>query len=164
MSCVAHSFNPRTQEAQAGGSVCVRGQTALHGEFQDSQSHIVRKNKNKSTKKLIVGDHGLYFLPSLIIGFSSVISFLRVLLCGRMDELVCESEGKKAKGPSSLSFGMGCHQKVLPRERMNLPASSGPVMKIPHWEGPAAWVLVETRCSQVDRLFVVCGGCSCLST
>lgn len=34
---VAYAFNPRTQEAGAGGSLRVQGQPHLHSEFQDSK-------------------------------------------------------------------------------------------------------------------------------
>lgn len=37
-----HTFNPRTQEAEAGGSLRVWGQPGLYNEFQASQGHKVR--------------------------------------------------------------------------------------------------------------------------
>jgi hypothetical protein len=37
---VAHTYNPRTQEAEADGSLRVQGQPVLQSEFQDSQSYI----------------------------------------------------------------------------------------------------------------------------
>jgi hypothetical protein len=32
-----HTFNPRTPEAEAGGSLLVQGQTGLQIKYQDSQ-------------------------------------------------------------------------------------------------------------------------------
>ena len=34
-----HTFNPNTQEAEAGQSLGVQGQPGLHSEFQDSQGY-----------------------------------------------------------------------------------------------------------------------------
>jgi len=39
---VTHSFNPSTGEAEAGGSLWVRGQPGLHLKFQDSQGYTER--------------------------------------------------------------------------------------------------------------------------
>jgi hypothetical protein len=55
---VAHTFNPSTQEAEAGGFL-VRGQPGLQSEFQDSQGYTEKpclekkktKTKNKKTKQ-----------------------------------------------------------------------------------------------------------------
>jgi len=38
-SVVAHTFNPRTGETKAGGSLWVRGQPDLQSKFQDSQGY-----------------------------------------------------------------------------------------------------------------------------
>jgi hypothetical protein len=49
---VAHAFNPRTQEVEAGRSLGVLGHCGL--EFQDSKGHIERsclKKQNKMEKK-----------------------------------------------------------------------------------------------------------------
>lgn len=46
---VAHVFNPKTGEAEAGGALCVQGQPIVHGEFQVSQGYVARpylKKKN----------------------------------------------------------------------------------------------------------------------
>lgn len=53
---VAHTINPSTREAEAGGSVWVRGQTGWQSQFQGSQSchtekHTVLKTKNQQTKQ-----------------------------------------------------------------------------------------------------------------
>jgi hypothetical protein len=49
---VAHTFNPSTWEAEAGG---VRGQPGLQSEFQDSQGYTekpcLKKPKKKKKKK-----------------------------------------------------------------------------------------------------------------
>jgi hypothetical protein len=53
---VAHTFNPSTWEAEAGGFLS-SSQPGLQGEFQDSQGYTKKpclektKNKNKQTKK-----------------------------------------------------------------------------------------------------------------
>ena len=47
---VVHVFDPSTQEAEAGGSLCVQGQPGLHREFQDGQGYIVRPCLKKQTK------------------------------------------------------------------------------------------------------------------
>jgi hypothetical protein len=44
----AQGFKPSTQEAEAGGSLPVRGQPGLQSEFQDSQGYtekLVSENK-----------------------------------------------------------------------------------------------------------------------
>jgi hypothetical protein len=56
---VEHDFTLSTQEAEAGGSLCVQSQPSLLSEFQASHSYVVtlfqkqaskqNKNKNKST-------------------------------------------------------------------------------------------------------------------
>jgi hypothetical protein len=49
-----YSSNPSTQEAEAGGSLWVQGQSGLQNEFQDSQGYIVRpgyKTKQNKTKQ-----------------------------------------------------------------------------------------------------------------
>ena len=37
LGVVAQVFNPSTQEATAGGAMCVQGRLGLQGELQDSQ-------------------------------------------------------------------------------------------------------------------------------
>jgi hypothetical protein len=49
---VAHTFNPSTQEAEAGGSLWVWGQPDLYSEFQGSQSYSEKPwLKNKQANK-----------------------------------------------------------------------------------------------------------------
>ena len=58
---VAHAFNPRIWEAEAGGFLnSVRGKPHLQSEFQDSQSYTekpclkqnkTKQNKNNNNKK-----------------------------------------------------------------------------------------------------------------
>ena len=50
-SVMAHTFNPGTQETEAGGPLWVRGQTSLHCEFQDNQRHTVRLSQKQLKKK-----------------------------------------------------------------------------------------------------------------
>ena len=54
---VVHTFNPSTQEAEAGGSLGVRGQPGLQSEFQDSQGYIEKSSLEKPppSKKVIIG-------------------------------------------------------------------------------------------------------------
>ena len=52
---VAHTFNPSTHEAEAGGSLLDRGRPGLQSEFQDSQSYtekpcLEKKKKGKKEK------------------------------------------------------------------------------------------------------------------
>jgi hypothetical protein len=44
---VAHVFHPSTQEAEAGGSLWVRGQPGLQSEFQESQDYEERLSQKK---------------------------------------------------------------------------------------------------------------------
>ena len=61
---VAHIFNPSTQEAEAGGSLWVRGQPGLYNEFQDNQKYIVnpvskqtdRQTNNKNNETATVNE------------------------------------------------------------------------------------------------------------
>jgi hypothetical protein len=46
---MAHAFNPRTQEAETGGSLWVRGQPGLQSEFQDSWSYREKASLRKTT-------------------------------------------------------------------------------------------------------------------
>jgi hypothetical protein len=48
---VAHTFNPRTWEAEAGGYLWVWGQPGLYSKFQDSQSYITKRSCLKDQKK-----------------------------------------------------------------------------------------------------------------
>ena len=43
LGMVVKSFNPSTQEAEAGGSLWVQGQPGLQSEFQDSQGCYIEK-------------------------------------------------------------------------------------------------------------------------
>lgn len=63
---VAHTFDPSTREAKAGGSLWVPGQPGLQSEFQDSQGYpekpyLQKPNNNKNfesalaLKKLTLG-------------------------------------------------------------------------------------------------------------
>jgi hypothetical protein len=45
---VVHAFNPSTWEAEAGGSLWVRGQPGLQSEFQDSQGYTEKHCLEKS--------------------------------------------------------------------------------------------------------------------
>ena len=36
---MVYAFNPSTQDAEAGGFLCVQGQSGLQSEFQDSQGY-----------------------------------------------------------------------------------------------------------------------------
>ena len=73
-------------------------------------------------------------------------------LSNRIDELASESEGKQAKPkkiPSSVSFYVGCYQKVWPTFKVGLLTSNDQLRK--SLTGvPAAGVLVDSRCGQVD--------------
>ena len=40
---ILQAFNPRIQDAEAGGSLQVWGQPGLHNKFQDSQSYIIER-------------------------------------------------------------------------------------------------------------------------
>ena len=58
MAVVAHTFNPSTQEAEAGGSLWVRGQPGRQSEFQDNQDYtekhyLEKQNKQKETRPFI---------------------------------------------------------------------------------------------------------------
>jgi hypothetical protein len=48
---VTHAFNPGTWEAEAGGSLQIRGQPGLQSDFQDSQGYTektcVRKQQQQ---------------------------------------------------------------------------------------------------------------------
>ena len=48
---VAHTFNPSSWEAEAGGSLSVRGQSGLQSEFKDSQCYYTEKPISKNQKK-----------------------------------------------------------------------------------------------------------------
>jgi hypothetical protein len=48
---MAHTFNPSTQEAEAGRSLWVQGQPGLQSEFQDIQGYIVTHCLKKAEKK-----------------------------------------------------------------------------------------------------------------
>ncbi|ERE85564.1 gatC-like protein [Cricetulus griseus] len=48
---MVRAFNPRTQEAEAGGSLRVRGYPGLQNEFQDSQSYTEKPCLKKQNKK-----------------------------------------------------------------------------------------------------------------
>jgi hypothetical protein len=52
---VAHTFNPSTWEAEAGGFLSFQGQPGLQSEFQDSQGYTEKpclgKPKNKQNKQ-----------------------------------------------------------------------------------------------------------------
>ena len=48
---VVHTFNPSTQEAEAGGSLWVQDQPGLHSEFQDSQGCYTEKSCLEKKKK-----------------------------------------------------------------------------------------------------------------
>lgn len=51
---VAHSFDPRTQEAEVRGFLWVKGQPGLQNKFQDSQDYtetFSEKKKKKRKKK-----------------------------------------------------------------------------------------------------------------
>lgn len=73
-------------------------------------------------------------------------------LSNRVDDLASESEGKRAKPkklPSSLSFYVGCHQKVRPTFKVGLLTSNDQSRK--SLTGvPATGVLADSRCGQVD--------------
>ena len=43
LDVVAYTFNPSTQESEAGGSLWVSGQPGLQGEFQDNQAYYTEK-------------------------------------------------------------------------------------------------------------------------
>ena len=50
---VAHSFDPNTQDAEAGRSLFIRDQPGLHAQFHNSQGYIVKaylKNKNPKAR------------------------------------------------------------------------------------------------------------------
>jgi hypothetical protein len=50
---VVHTFNPRTQEAEAGRSLWVWGWPSLQSKNQDSQAYVERyisKQTNKQTR------------------------------------------------------------------------------------------------------------------
>ena len=49
---VAHTFNPSTQEVEAGRSLWVQGQPGLQSELQDSQDYTVKPylEKQKQNK------------------------------------------------------------------------------------------------------------------
>ena len=51
LEVVAHTFNPSTQEAEAGGPPWVRGQPGLQSQFQDSQGYTQRNSVLKPTPK-----------------------------------------------------------------------------------------------------------------
>ena len=58
---MAHTFNPSTLEAEAGGSLWVQGQPGLHSEFQE-ESGLYRKNpvsKNKTQTQANQPTHAL---------------------------------------------------------------------------------------------------------
>ena len=81
-----HTFNPSTQDVEAGGSLWVRGQHSLHSKFQDSQSYVVRpclakqktKNKNKNKKK---PKKNSFTFKSIFILLCVWLFCLRVRLC-----------------------------------------------------------------------------------
>jgi hypothetical protein len=51
---VAHTFNPSTPEAEAGGSLRMWGQPGLQNEFQDSQGWAEKPHlKKQNTKQTI---------------------------------------------------------------------------------------------------------------
>ena len=48
---MVHTFNPDTQQAEAGGSMWVQGQPGLQSEFQDSQDCYTEKPSLKKQKQ-----------------------------------------------------------------------------------------------------------------
>jgi hypothetical protein len=97
---VVHAFNPSTQEAEAGGSLCVWGQPGLYKEFQDRQSHIVRLYfKSKQNKRKEKQNHPKAWakisrrgsvstnMPSTMYGWHVLFCMLlqshRFSVCGR---------------------------------------------------------------------------------
>ena len=50
---VAQAFNPSSQEAEAGRSLCIQGQPGLQSEFQDNQGcHTEKPCLKKAKTKL----------------------------------------------------------------------------------------------------------------
>ena len=49
---VAHTFNPSTQKAEAGGSLWIQGQPGLQSEIQEGQPELLHKEtvSNKEEK------------------------------------------------------------------------------------------------------------------
>ena len=67
-----HAFNPRTWEAEAGGSLWVQGQPGLHSEFQDSprnteKPYLEKQQQPKNRFDFLIGHEkqSLYFPPHL---------------------------------------------------------------------------------------------------
>jgi hypothetical protein len=46
-----HTFNPRTWEAEAGGSLWVQGQPGLQNEFQDRQGYTEKQSPKKEKQE-----------------------------------------------------------------------------------------------------------------
>ena len=76
-------------------------------------------------------------------------------LCSRTGELARESEVEQAKKQKLFllpsSFYGGFHQKLWPRIRVYLPTSNGPIKNKPSLACPAAWVLGDSRCDQIEN-------------
>jgi hypothetical protein len=49
---MAHTFNPRTQEAETGGSLWVQGQPSLQSKLQDSQGYKEKPYLKKIINKM----------------------------------------------------------------------------------------------------------------
>jgi hypothetical protein len=60
---VAHTFNPSTREAEAGG---VRGQPGLQSEFQDSQGYTEKPCLEKTKKKKKTKIHWAWYCTPTI--------------------------------------------------------------------------------------------------
>lgn len=79
---MAHAFNPSAQEAQAGGALRVRSQSALHRKFQESQGCIERlslerkKMRERKEKKLTPEDDMLSCIPRMNLNRSPTIRIL----------------------------------------------------------------------------------------
>lgn len=76
LGLVAHTFNPRTWEAEANRSLGVCGQLDLHTEFQISQGYTVRPvSKNKNSVFLTYNHKGSF--NGMNIWLSKVIECLK---------------------------------------------------------------------------------------
>lgn len=87
--------------------------------------------------------------------FSVCIGILKTLVLilvkehhsNSIEEIAIEGEGTQAKNRflSFMPFYLGCHHKVLPRIKIDLPASNS------SQECPSVWVFFESIYSQVDN-------------